>query len=75
MKINKTKLAVVSASVVGSASAMAADPLPSAAVAAMGQVSALADSLIALAWPITVTITLAIIGISLFKKFSKKSVS
>ena len=59
----------------GSSSAMAADPLPSAAIAAMGEVSTLADSMIALAWPIVITITLAIIGISLFKKFSKKSVS
>ncbi len=75
MKINKTKLAVVSASVVGSASAMAAESLPAAAVAAMDQVAALSQTMIDKAWPIVITITLAIIGISLFKKFSKKSVS
>ncbi|WP_375320541.1 major coat protein [Aliivibrio logei] len=74
MKNVKTKLTVASVAVVGSSSVMATE-LPSAAIAAMGQVSALANSMIDLAWPIVITITLAIIGISLFKKFSKKSVS
>ncbi|MUK51437.1 major coat protein [Aliivibrio fischeri] len=75
---NTKKTAIVLTAVMGSSSAMAAGEgggLPAAATAAMGQVSALAQSMVDLAWPIVITITLAVIGISLFKKFSKKSVS
>jgi hypothetical protein len=71
--VNKkvTKAAVVLGALMGSSSAFAA--LPAEATTALTSVTDFADSMIAAAWPIVGTITVATIGIKLFKKFTNKA--
>lgn len=61
---------VLSASMVSS-SAFA--ELPAGAVAALTSVTDFADAMIAAAWPIVGAITVATVGIKLFKKFTNKA--
>ena len=70
----KTAAGLLVASVVSSTSAFAADAA-SGADAAFVQVGGLVTKFEAAAWPIAISVTVAVIGISLFKKFAKKSAS
>lgn len=74
MKITnmKAKVAAVGAialGVVGSANAA----LPTDAQAAVDSVNTFATDMIAWAWPVVATVTVAAIGIKLFKKFTSKA--
>ena len=72
MKNMKAKVAAVCASalgVVGSANAA----LPADAQAAVDSVNTFATDMIAWAWPVVATVTVAAIGIKLFKKFTSKA--
>ena len=71
LKSKVTKSAVVLGSLMGSSSAFAA--MPAGATAALTSVVEFADSMIAAAWPIVGTITVATVGIKLFKKFTNKA--
>jgi hypothetical protein len=70
----KTAAGLLVASAVCSTSAFAADPA-SGADAAFVQVGALVTKFETASWPIAISVTVAVIGISLFKKFAKKSAS
>jgi len=71
LKSKVTKSAVVLGALMGSSSAFAA--MPEAATTALAGVTSFADSMIEAAWPIVGTITVATIGIKLFKKFTNKA--
>jgi len=71
LKSKVTKSAVVLGALMGSSSAFAA--MPAGATAALTSVTEFADSMIAAAWPIVGTITVATVGIKLFKKFTNKA--
>lgn len=70
----KTAAGLLVASAVCSTSAFASGAA-SPADAAFVQVGALVTKFETAAWPIVVSVTVAVIGISLFKKFSKKAAS
>ncbi|PSW68682.1 hypothetical protein C0Z01_14060 [Photobacterium kishitanii] len=70
----KTAAGLLVTSAICSTSAFAADPA-TGADAAFVQVGALVTKFETAAWPIVISITVAVIGISLFKKFSKKAAS
>ncbi|PSV16555.1 hypothetical protein C0W59_07660 [Photobacterium kishitanii] len=70
----KVAAGLLMATAVGSSSAFAADT-PPLGIAAFTQVGSLVTSYEAAAWPIVISLTVAVIGISLFKKFSKKAAS
>lgn len=71
LKSKVTKVAVVLAASMGSSSAFA--EMPAGAATALTSVTEFADSMIAAAWPIVGTITVATVGIKLFKKFTNKA--
>jgi hypothetical protein len=74
MKIKSiaSKSSVVSAIALGFVGSAHAE-LPAAATAALDQVSAFADDMIAWAWVIVGTVLAASIGIKLLKKFASKA--
>ena len=68
----KSKIAVVGVLTLGAAvSAHAA--LPAAAQGAVDGVGTFANDMIAWAWPVVAVVTVASIGIKLFKKFTSKA--
>jgi len=71
LKNKVTKIAVVLGVLMGSSSAFAA--MPAGATAALTSVTEFSDSMIAAAWPIVGSITVATVGIKLFKKFTNKA--
>ena len=74
MKIKhlKTKVSAFGAGVVGLVGSANAD-LPAEAQAAVDSVNSFATDMIAWAWPVVATVTVAAIGIKLFKKFTSKA--
>ncbi|MFT2112015.1 major coat protein [Marinomonas sp. 2405UD68-3] len=74
MKMNNLKTKVAATSVIVAASVTTAQAaLPADAQAAVDSVNTFATDMIAWAWPVVATITVAGIGIKLFKKFSNKA--
>jgi hypothetical protein len=68
----KMKTAGVSVLIAASISNAHAD-LPVDAQAAVDSVSTFATDMIAWAWPVVATVTVATVGIGLFKKFTSKA--
>lgn len=69
MKAKVAAVGVIALGVVGSANAA----LPTDAQAAVDSVNTFATDMIAWAWPVVATVTVAAIGIKLFKKFTSKA--
>ncbi|WP_018414797.1 major coat protein [Teredinibacter turnerae] len=72
LKRMKTKLGAVITIAAGAASSANA-ALPADAQTAVDSVSTFATDMITWAWPVVATVTVAAIGIKLFKKFTNKA--
>ncbi len=71
LKSMKTKVAAIGSASLVTGAANAA--LPTEAATAVTAVETFATDMIAVAWPIVATVTVALVGIKLFKKFVSRA--